>query len=80
MVGFGSNGDSFVQQTMEVFDADSFAIATSSNMDFEIQNGADGLEKTLKVLPSRMTIKPQNPNFKRISWTRRQARLWAITL
>jgi hypothetical protein len=44
----GGDGDSFVEKTMEVFDTDSFMIATSSNVNIDIEDGADFVKETFE--------------------------------
>jgi hypothetical protein len=39
-----SNGDSFVQEPVKMFDTNCFVVAASSNMDVDVQDGADFLE------------------------------------
>ena len=38
------NGDSFVQEAVEVFDTNSFVVAASSDVEIDVQNAADVLE------------------------------------
>ena len=43
---FGSNGNRFVQEMVEVlFDNDGFVIHASSDMEIDVQSGADFLEE-----------------------------------
>jgi hypothetical protein len=42
------NSDSFIQETMKVFDTDGFVIATSSDVDAYIQNRTDRLEQAFE--------------------------------
>ena len=44
----GCDGDSFIQKAMKVLDTNSFVVATSGNMDGDVQNGTDGLEEALE--------------------------------
>jgi hypothetical protein len=43
-----SNGDSFVQKSMKVFDANGLVIATGGSMDINIQNIANGTKKAFE--------------------------------
>ena len=43
-----SDGDSFVQEAVKVFDADSFVITASSDVKIDVQNAADVLEQTFE--------------------------------
>jgi hypothetical protein len=43
-----SNGDSFIQESMEVFNANGFVVATSGNMEIDVQQRADGFEEAFE--------------------------------
>jgi hypothetical protein len=44
----GGDGNGFVQEAMKLFDTDGFMVATSSNMDFNVQGGTSSLEKSFE--------------------------------
>ena len=44
----GGDGDCFVQETMEVFDADSLVIATSGDMNINVEDRANSLEEAFE--------------------------------
>jgi hypothetical protein len=44
----GSDSDSFIKKTVEVFDGNGFVVASSSDVDIDMENIADGLEQTLE--------------------------------
>jgi hypothetical protein len=71
----GSNSNSLIEESVEVFNSDSFVIAESSDMKVNGKSSADSLEESFKsAVPSSTTTKPQNPTFTRTSWTKRRAR------
>jgi hypothetical protein len=44
----GSNAQGFVKKAMEMFDANSFIVAPSSDMNINVEDGADFLEETFE--------------------------------
>ena len=71
----GSNSNSFIEESVEMFNSNSFVIAESSDMKVNGKSSADSLEESFKsAVPSSTTTKPQNPTFTRTSWTKRRAR------
>ena len=44
----GGNGNSFVQKAMEFLDTDSFMVAASSNMDFDVEKRTNFLKEALE--------------------------------
>jgi hypothetical protein len=44
----GSNGDSFIQKPMELFDADSFMVAFGDDVEGDVKEKTDSLKKTFE--------------------------------
>ena len=44
----GNNGDSFIEELVEVFDTNGFVVAVGGDMNVDVQKGADGLEKAFE--------------------------------
>jgi hypothetical protein len=78
IVGYNSN--SFIEESAEVFNSNSFVVAASSDMKSNGKSGADSLEESFKSAAVINDTRPQNPTFKRTSWTKRRARSWAVML
>ena len=71
----GSDGNGVVKESMKVLDSDGFVIAASSNMEIDIEDRADFLEKAFEGAAVVNYDQSAKPTFKRTSWTRRRARL-----
>ena len=57
----GSDGNGFIEEAVEMFHANSFVVAVSSNMEVDTQNRTDFLEEALEsaaVVNDDQTAKP----------------------
>jgi hypothetical protein len=59
----GSDSNGFIQEPVKVFDANSFVVAASGNMNIDIQNGANGLKEAFECAAVVNDEKTAETNF-----------------